>query len=235
MSNYMRLAFISVLFALNIDSLRANCNVCSAVTQMACVSETEFQVCVNNVPTGAVNSCPSGFICSTATAVTCQASDAGFEPTCNECNKCNADMTFACTGTNTYALCLGTNTPSPIATGSCGDGLVCNFNLPEICADPADGTAATCPTANAETTTTTTTTTVAPTLDPPSFAQNLCETVKINARMSLPADMNMDCKNYVYCFLTANGTWSGQIYTCAGSTYFDDQTKYCMVNKPPGC
>uniref|UniRef100_A0A1L8EIU7 Putative secreted protein n=1 Tax=Haematobia irritans TaxID=7368 RepID=A0A1L8EIU7_HAEIR len=241
---------IIFLLAHNIRYLWANCNVCLTATQMACVSETEFQFCVNNLPMGPVSRCPDGFICTTTTTAICQPNGMGFEPTCGECNKCNSALTFACTGTNTYALCLGTNVPSPIATGTCGAGLVCNLNSPQICGDPTNGNPATCPAVNDNSTTPTPTpnptprptpipttgpTTVHPTINPPSFAQSFCQNVKINARMSLPANMNKGCKHYIYCFLTTNATWSGQIYTCPGSTYFDDQTKYCVVKKPVGC
>lgn len=41
--------------------------------------------------------------------------------------------------------------------------------------------------------------------------------------------------SYIYCFLTTQGIWSGQIYTCPGSTYFNPVTLYCGVNRPTGC
>lgn len=106
---------------------------------MACVSETQYQFCVNNLPSGTINSCPTGYVCSTATSVTCQLSTSGFAATCGSCNVCNANLTFACTGSNTYALCLGTTVPSATAVGSCGTGLVCNVNLPQMCGNSATG------------------------------------------------------------------------------------------------
>lgn len=119
--------------------LWAQCNECLSTTQMACVSETQYQMCINNLPSGPVNSCPSGYICSTTTSVICQPTTSGFPASCGGCNVCNADLVFACTGTNTYALCLNTTIPSTTATGSCGTNFVCNTNLPEICGNPTSG------------------------------------------------------------------------------------------------
>lgn len=99
---------------------------------MACVSETEYQFCVNNIPSGTGANCPTGYVCSTATDVICVPNVVGNEATCNECNQCDANLVFACTGVNTYALCLGTNNPTA-DIHTCPSGQVCNINSPQIC------------------------------------------------------------------------------------------------------
>lgn len=134
----LNLQIFAILCA-NTRPLWAECNVCSATTQMACVSETQYQACVDNVPSGTINSCPNNYICSTLTPVTCNDRSSGISASCNECKICDITSTFACTGENTYSLCLGTSIPSTTATGSCGPGLVCNINLSNICGDPVNG------------------------------------------------------------------------------------------------
>ncbi|XP_037820591.1 uncharacterized protein LOC119609759 isoform X2 [Lucilia sericata] len=125
-----------------VEHLKAQCNVCSAVNQMVCVSQTEYQFCVNNMPSGAVNTCPTDYVCSTATATICLPNSAGVTATCSDCNKCDLSLVFACTGVSTYALCLGQTTPSAV-TGTCGAGQVCNINSAQICTTPSAGLTAT--------------------------------------------------------------------------------------------
>uniref|UniRef100_A0A1I8MLI7 Chitin-binding type-2 domain-containing protein n=1 Tax=Musca domestica TaxID=7370 RepID=A0A1I8MLI7_MUSDO len=226
--------FLLLIFAFEIKNgvLAAECNVCTNTTQMACVSETEYQFCVNNLPTGSASSCPLGYVCSTTTSAICVSTTMNIPASCGSCNVCSTNLTFACTGTNTYALCLGTSVPSTTAVGSCGTNLVCNTNFAEMCVPAAAGVTATC-------TTTTTTSPTFPSLTTPStlptYAQYLCQIIRINARFTLPAEVDNTCRNYVYCFLTRNGTWSGQIYTCPGSTYFDPYSRYCVATRPTGC
>lgn len=176
---------------------------------MACVSETQYQFCVNNLPSGTINSCPTGYVCSTATSVTCQLSTSGFAATCGSCNVCNANMTFACTGSNTYALCLGTTVPSATAVGSCGTGLVCNVNLPQMCGNSATGVSiyifllvryltvtsfqvvATCSTGTPINPTLPSLTTPSPL---PTYAQYLCQMIRVNGRFSLPTNIDSTCR-----------------------------------------
>ncbi|XP_061392128.1 uncharacterized protein LOC133327617, partial [Musca vetustissima] len=214
-----------------LEVLAAECNVCSTTTQMACVSETEYQFCVNNLPSGAVNSCPTGYVCSTTGSVICVSSTMGVPASCGGCNVCSTDLKFACTGTNTYALCLGTNVPSTTATGSCGANLVCDINSSEMCVPLVAGVTASCTTT---TTASPTTPGISTTSPLPTYAQYLCQIIRINARFSLPAEVDNTCRNYVYCFLTRNGTWSGQIYNCPGRTYFDPYSRYCVATIPTG-
>ncbi|XP_065362218.1 uncharacterized protein LOC135955784 isoform X2 [Calliphora vicina] len=216
-----------------VDHLKAQCNVCSALNQMVCVSETEYQFCVNNVPTGAVNTCPTGYVCSTATATICLPDSAGVVATCSDCNKCDLNLVFACTGVRSYALCLGQPTPSTV-TGTCNADQVCNINTDQICTSSAGGLTATCPTGGTITTTVSTPTfTTPPTV--PTYAQYFCQVMRINKRFQVPAEYDTSCRRYIYCFKTTTGAWSGQIYTCAGSTYFDPVSLYCVASRPSSC
>uniref|UniRef100_A0A1I8N8R1 Chitin-binding type-2 domain-containing protein n=1 Tax=Musca domestica TaxID=7370 RepID=A0A1I8N8R1_MUSDO len=208
--------------------IEGQCNVCSTATQIACVSETQYQICANNVATGSINSCPPDYICSTASTVTCQPRSSNIAPTCGSCNVCDATQTFACTGRNTYALCLGTNTPSTSAIGDCGPDLLCNINLPQMCGNATDGISPTC-SSNDNNVNCCGSITIS------EYAKRYCQMLQINSRFPVPAEVDSTYQNYIYCFLTPSGTWSGQVYTCAGSTYFDQYSKYCVAKKPTEC
>lgn len=136
------LRVLLLLLALGVLDCRADCNVCSTLSNAACVSQTQFMFCVNNVLAQPVNSCPSGTFC-TAQAAICQSNSSLVS--CTECGICSDDLVFACLGVRTYALCLGTQQPSQI-TGSCAPSLVCNRDNPNICGSAlTGGQVASCP------------------------------------------------------------------------------------------
>ncbi|KAM7358928.1 uncharacterized protein ACRADG_003715 [Cochliomyia hominivorax] len=229
------LQILSIIILIYVQHLGAECNVCSNTTHMACVSQSEYRFCVNNTPSGTVTTCPSGYVCSTATSVICLPNAAGVEPTCSDCNKCDINLVFACTGVSTYSLCSGQTTPTGVS-GTCGANQVCNINSPRICVDAAANNP-TCPTSGSIGTTTSTTTTATPTFPStiPTYAQYFCNVMRQNTRFPVPTNFDNTCKKYIYCFRTFAGVWSGQIYTCAGSTYFDPNSLYCVNNKPSSC
>ncbi|XP_073836570.1 uncharacterized protein [Musca autumnalis] len=231
MLSYVNIFLIFYLFLTKTVVWGANCNVCTA-NQVACVSETEFQFCTSSIPSGSIITCPTGNICSTTAPTVCTTPTLGFPATCGGCNVCSTDMSFACTGVNTYALCLGTTVPSTTAVGSCGANLVCNINDPKMCVTPTVTVTATCSTSA---TASPTFPSLTPNTNLPTYAQYLCQIIRINARFTLPTEVDNTCRKYVYCFLTKNGTWSGQIYTCAGTTYFDPYSRYCVATRPTGC
>uniref|UniRef100_D3TQY3 Hypothetical conserved protein n=1 Tax=Glossina morsitans morsitans TaxID=37546 RepID=D3TQY3_GLOMM len=229
----------------------SECNECSSVNNLACVSQTQFQVCVNGLPQGTVNSCPTGFACSTNTAIICQPNQMGFSASCSNCNQCDDSKTFACTGVRTYALCLGNTFPSDI-TGSCAPFHVCNINYPQICGNATTGISPTCPPANAATETSTASPTPPtpptppalppppprPTTIPPGFITNyvqfFCQSVRSNTRFPLPGELDATCRRYIYCFLN-KGVWFGQVYTCPGNTFFNQPMQLCSSQRPFNC
>ncbi|XP_020816208.1 uncharacterized protein LOC110190197 [Drosophila serrata] len=192
---------------------QAACNQCSTTTQVACVSATQFQFCsADSVAIGGLYTCPSGTYCteqspfcnSDSTLVTCQG-----------CNKCSSDNRFACTGRNTFALCLGTSTPSTSVGGTCGSNFVCNLENANICGSPTtnsvtcldsgtgpcDGTAITNPT-------------------------EYCQSIQQSGRFPYGRDTSTTCRQYVNCYAYA-GIFYGNIYSCPGSTYFDSTSHLC--------
>ncbi|XP_053953804.1 uncharacterized protein LOC128860348 [Anastrepha ludens] len=206
----------------------ASCNTCSVDNNLACVSETQFKVCVNGSPTGSAASCPTGYVCSTQSTSICEASGGdGVVGDCTACNTCDSTKTFACTGIRTYALCLGTTTVSDLG-GTCAPYHVCSIDYEYICGNATLGIEATCPSIDD-----TVTTTVAPSTavsDPAEY----CATVQQNGRFPVGNDLTTTCKQYVYCFVN-NSVWSGALYYCPGATYFNSSSRYCTANVPARC
>ncbi|KAH8319383.1 hypothetical protein KR067_006073, partial [Drosophila pandora] len=207
MLRFLILLGVVVVLGMFILDTEADCNVCSSVTNVACVSDTDFQICSTaELPTGSVYSCPTGYYC-TANAGICDTNSA-FK-SCVGCGTCNAGSTFACLSATTFALCLGTTTPSTIG-GSCGTAYVCDMNNPNICGTPASGSQATCPSGS-----------VTPGVDPTTMTPTeYCEIVQKRGRYPYGADLNTTCRQYIYCHLT-NSTWIGGLYDCPGLTYFN--------------
>ncbi|XP_050333285.1 uncharacterized protein LOC126761287 [Bactrocera neohumeralis] len=236
----MSAIFLLLLFSDSPNYASAACNSCSVTTNLACVSKTEFSVCVNGLPTGTASGCPDGYICSTTAASICVSSTGtSIVGDCEECKTCDTSHTFACTGVRTYALCLGTDSISDLG-GSCAPYHVCSIDYPYICGNETLGITPTCSTADGTDTTTTTettTTTIATTTsgsvivtDPVAY----CQTLQQSGRFPVGNELSTTCKQYVYCFVN-NSVWSGVLYYCPGDTYFDSTTRYCSPTIPARC
>ncbi|XP_016955888.1 uncharacterized protein LOC108028514 [Drosophila biarmipes] len=218
-------------------STRGTCNVCNAVNNLTCYSSTQMQACqADVVSTATPADCPSGYVCvSGASGVLCQEAASGSQAAdCQECNKCDASHTFACTGTQSFALCLGTDSVQD-SIGTCASGYVCNINDTQICGLPADGVMPTCSYAD-DTTSTTSSTTTPTTAATPSTADaaTYCAAVQSQGKYAVGYNSLTTCRQYIYCTLNG-GSWVGQKYTCPGSTYFDSSSKMCVVNMPSTC
>ncbi|XP_064541331.1 uncharacterized protein LOC135430556 [Drosophila montana] len=214
---------VLLLLAIGVQDCRADCNICSASSNAACVSETQFMFCEDNLPIQPINSCPSGTYC-TAQAAICQA-DSNMR-SCNSCSMCNSGMTHACLGVRTFALCLGTLTPSSI-TGSCAPNYVCNLENPNICSSATSGSQATCPLVDDELSTT---------MSPGSFVDptTYCSYIQQAGRFPYGNTLETTCKEYINCYLSSS-SWYGALYYCPGSTYFQPTSKMCNTTIPPTC
>ncbi|XP_039964164.1 uncharacterized protein LOC120777096 [Bactrocera tryoni] len=216
------------LFSKSSNIVSAACNSCSVGSNLACASQTQFQVCVDGLPTGTPLSCPSEYICSTTAANICVPSDnTSVDGDCTECYICDASQTFACTGVRTFALCLGTKAVSNIG-GNCALYLVCSIDYPHICGDETM-IPPTCPTTVDSPTTTTTSGSVIVT-NPVAY----CQTIQQNGRFAVGNELKTTCQQYVYCFINGN-VWSGAIYYCPSDTYFDTSSRYCSPVVPARC
>nr|XP_014094100.2 uncharacterized protein LOC106620204 isoform X1 [Bactrocera oleae] len=219
------------------DFAWAACNACSVTSNLACVSQTEFQVCIGGLPTGTATSCPNGYICSTSSTSICVSStDTSVVGDCIQCGNCDATQTFACTGVRTYALCLGLSSASSLG-GSCAPYHVCSIDYQYICGNETLGILPTCSTADEAVSTTTTESTTTTTssgsvtvTDPVAY----CQTIQQNGRFPVGNELTTTCKQYVYCFVN-NNVWSGALYYCPGATYFDSATRYCSPSVPARC
>ncbi|KAH8360294.1 hypothetical protein KR200_000545, partial [Drosophila serrata] len=213
---------LGVVLSILIQGIRSDCNVCSGESNVACVSNTAFQFCsAQDLPTGAVYNCPTGYYC-TANAAICNANEA-FK-SCVGCGTCNADNTFACTSATTFALCLGSTTPSQIV-GNCGTNYVCDWNNANICGTTAAGSQATCPGSNDG----------VPGVDPTTMTPSeYCATVQQSGRFPYGIDLTTTCRQYIYCHLNAN-VWIGGLYDCPGLTYFNSTSRLCGTGVPPRC
>ncbi|XP_030081498.1 integumentary mucin C.1 [Drosophila hydei] len=215
----------------------ATCNVCNAVNNMACYSSTQLQACdATNLPTLIPTSCPAGNVCvSGAAGALCEPSSTTTVADCQDCNKCDASMTFACTSTSTFALCLGTTTPQT-SLGTCETGYVCNVNNALICGSVATQAVPTCSYADDPTTTTATTPTTPTTAATPSTenANAYCSAVRSRGPFAVGNYTETTCRQYISCYLL-NGVWRGQKYTCPGRTYYNPTSRLCVTAIPTTC
>lgn len=229
------IVILLLLFSKSSNFVSAVCNACSGKTNLACVSQTQFQVCVDGIPTGTPTSCPSGYFCSTISTSICEPSgDTSVVGDCDECNVCDDNKTFACTGVRTYALCLGTTTVSNLG-GTCAPYHVCSIDYEYICGNETLGIEPTCSTADEQATTTVSTTSTTSSAsvivsDPAAY----CKTIQQNGRFPVGNELTTTCQQYVYCFIN-NNVWSGALYLCPGATYFDSSSRYCSPVVPARC
>ncbi|KAH8371827.1 hypothetical protein KR093_008981 [Drosophila rubida] len=214
---------VLLLLAIGVLGCQADCNVCAQPSNVACISDTQFRVCLNNELLDPVNSCPSGTYCTGETAV-CQ-SDISLKA-CIGCGQCNDQRSFACVGVRTFALCLGTVAPSNI-TGSCAPNYVCNWDNANICGSAASGFSATCPLADDEE--------LAPIYPNVTVTPNeYCRALQRAGRFPSGSTLATTCRQYIYCFQSEQ-IWYGAQYNCPGVTYFQPTTQVCNTTIPSHC
>ncbi|KAH8307171.1 hypothetical protein KR044_006397 [Drosophila immigrans] len=216
---------VLLLLGIGILGCQADCNVCASPSSVACVSDTQFQICSNNQLLEPVNSCPDGTYCTGEVSV-CQADIA--LKACTGCLQCNDQKSFACLGVRTFALCLGLDTPSNI-TGSCAPNYVCNRDNVNICGNAVDGFTATCSLLDDELK-------VSTTIWPNVIVtpNEYCRALQRAGRFPYGNSLSTTCRQYITCFLSQS-IWYGALYTCPGSTYFQATNQICNTTVPSYC
>ncbi|KAH8378979.1 hypothetical protein KR009_002400 [Drosophila setifemur] len=206
---------IGVVLGLFILGTQAECNVCASESGISCLSDSSFQFCsTDGKPIGSVYDCPTGYYC-TGNRLVCDSNPA-FKA-CSECGACDVDNTFACLTANTFALCLGTTSPSQLV-GSCGSSYVCDRDNPKICGLTSAGSQATCSSGSDST---------LPGVDPTTMTPTeYCAIVQQTGRYPYGVDLDTTCRMYIYCTYKSN-VWSGTLYNCPGHTYFNSTARYC--------
>ncbi|EDW36494.1 GL10345 [Drosophila persimilis] len=201
---------------------QAECNACSTASNVSCASNTTFQFCSDDsVPIQPAYSCPPGYYC-TATTVICSKSVALRACNCGSCNDY-----FACLTDRTYALCLGSSSPSQLG-GSCGSDHVCDSTSPYICVNATSGSQPTCP-ADSDTS--------PGGVDPIGLTPTAyCGIIQQTGKFPYGIDPETTCRQYISCTVNATSLiWKGALNDCPGLTYYDSSTKYCTTKLPPRC
>ncbi|XP_055913197.1 probable endochitinase [Eupeodes corollae] len=232
-------ALVPVLvFAVIIYQANGLCNTCSAITGLACVSNTEFKVCNQGVPQGSAITCPGGLSCSPDQTI-CTA-DPNAPKSCQKCGSCNDGKLFACTKYNAFSLCLGADSPEGTKEYVCPDNLVCSVDAKNICINPStSGLGGTCPYdtgAEAEDEETTTEELITTTPSARDHPHEFCATIGFSGSYEVTSDTT--CKQYIRCSRTQAATgqvWNGSIYQCPLATFFNATTQQCGDQKPARC
>ncbi|XP_049313236.1 uncharacterized protein LOC125778628 [Bactrocera dorsalis] len=126
------LATVSLL----VQHTTATCGVCGS-NGIACISETQFNICFNNQPDNTTaHECPNGGTCTSLLMKCSDAANAPADctPTTDMTCGCAADSpTFVCTSRTTFAQCNGATV---VTTGTCPTGLTCAAQRGgDICVD----------------------------------------------------------------------------------------------------
>nr|XP_014094106.1 uncharacterized protein LOC106620208 [Bactrocera oleae] len=111
----------------------AACGVCGS-NGIACISETQFNICFNNQPDNStVQECPNGGTCTSLLIKCSNAANAPADCTAATCG-CTVDSPmFVCTSRTTFAQCNGAEV---VTTGTCPTGLTCAAQRGgDICVD----------------------------------------------------------------------------------------------------
>ncbi|XP_037948108.1 zonadhesin-like isoform X2 [Teleopsis dalmanni] len=131
----LKLTFLMILTALGLTNVSAICNACND-NGVACISQNEFQVCIDGVAdtsksftcTGANELCTTfGRACMDPTAT----QGVTITPACGDISKCGVCTDvgpggFTCTSRTSYTMCSGGSLTD--VRGYCPDKYICNVN-----------------------------------------------------------------------------------------------------------
>lgn len=107
---------------------------------VACLNETHYRLCSDNVAPNQVLECPVDKVC-TDMAAFCM--DKNFvTPSCPDetpngaCESCNGNNLFVCTSRSTFQMCDGTTLTDQVTR--CKDGKICSISSGKYCVDSCE-------------------------------------------------------------------------------------------------
>ncbi|XP_016955777.1 uncharacterized protein LOC108028447 [Drosophila biarmipes] len=112
------------------------CDSCQT-NNVACLNETHYRFCADNVAPNQVAECPTGQVC-TNLAIICM--DKGsYDASCSadaadgSCPSCDGTSMFVCTSRTTFQQCNGTSLLSQVT--KCKDNKICSISSGKYCVD----------------------------------------------------------------------------------------------------
>ncbi|KAH8286106.1 hypothetical protein KR054_002716 [Drosophila jambulina] len=232
------------------------CQECQAANDAYCINQTSYQNCMNNAAFGAVETCPTGTVCSNSADVCVPSSQVdgstildvcGTSTNCESCSFSNNKYT--CVSQTQFARCSSSGVVSSSNVFSCGEGEICslrglldhnNICIPSCAADFL-GLTFTCSNSVYESSGTTTTASPGTTPSPSVQATGCTEAADADSSLSSVSYFftsytpDTTCRSYLYCQRATTG-WTTVFLSCSGNRqYFDPETANCVAAKPTGC
>ncbi|SPP77364.1 uncharacterized protein LOC117579806 [Drosophila guanche] len=115
---------------------QSQCGLCQN-NNVACVNETHYRFCLDNVEPGVVLPCGDGEVC---TSLRKYCAPKGLvDPTCSsgegsspiDCPSCTGSSLFVCTSRTTFQMCDGTTLTDRVI--KCSDGKFCSMKSAKYC------------------------------------------------------------------------------------------------------
>ncbi|KAH8343114.1 hypothetical protein KR059_005278 [Drosophila kikkawai] len=227
------------------------CQECQADNDVYCLNQTSYQNCMKNAAFGAVETCPTGTVCSNSADVCVDSSQVDGTTVLDvcglpaSCQTCNTNKKYTCVSQTQFARCSSSGVVLSSSVYSCEEDEICieagltfynNICVPTCAADFLD-MKATC--SNVEFTTTTTT--AAPTTTPtPEVRKTKCSEAAAasgtTAKFFYTRYMDdATCRSYLYCGLAGNDYDTVFLSCKLPKIYFDSNVGECVDTKPAEC
>ncbi|XP_070142011.1 uncharacterized protein [Drosophila kikkawai] len=232
------------------------CQECQADNDVYCLNQTSYQNCMKNAAFGAVETCPTGTVCSNSADVCVDSSQVDGTTVLDvcglsaSCQTCNTNKKYTCVSQTQFARCSSSGVVLSSSVYSCEEDEICieagltfynNICVPTCAADFV-GFTSTCSNSVYQPSSTTTTTASPATTPEPSVQATGC-TKAANADASLSSasyfytsyTADATCRSYLYCQRATTG-WTTVFLSCSGTRpYFDPTTSGCVSAKPTEC
>ncbi|KAH8286513.1 hypothetical protein KR054_010597, partial [Drosophila jambulina] len=116
------------------------CDTCQINNNVACVNETHYRMCSQNVAPNQILPCGEGKVCTEYAAI-CLPRNA-VTPSCptdaanGACETCNGNNLFVCTSRTTFQMCDGTTMSDQVTY--CKDDKICSISSGKFCVDKCE-------------------------------------------------------------------------------------------------